>query len=114
MLELPLVVRLGLLMVLILFTFWYSMRGLQNGILLFLFTTMWRMLEATLFRAEGSLPNVTLERVVGPIVLLVFLLQWRKGKIKWLRLDFIEWCMVALIVAILLSMYVFQTYSASP
>jgi hypothetical protein len=109
--ELPLGLRLGLLVSLILFTLWSSKRGLHYGILLFLFTTMWRMLEATLFRAEGGLPNLTLERIVWPVVFLVFLFQWRKGKIIRLPPDSIEYCMGAALVAIAISMYVFQTHT---
>ena len=112
--ELPLGLRLSLLVGLILFTLWSSKRGLHFGILLFLFTTMWRMLEATLFRAGGGWPNLTLERIVWPVVLLVFLFQWRKGRIARLPPDSIEYCMGAALVAIAISLFVFQAHVTGP
>jgi hypothetical protein len=107
--ELSLGVRLALLAALALFTIWYTMSGLQNGIRLFLVTALWPMIQGTLFRAGGGLPNVTLERVVWPLVLLIFLLQWRRGEIDRQLPDSIEWCMFTLLMVTLVNMYLHTT-----
>jgi hypothetical protein len=49
LLEINLGVRLGLLILLVLFTICYTARGLQNGIWVFLVTSMGSMVHATLF-----------------------------------------------------------------
>jgi len=111
--ELNLGVRLGLLAVLSLFTVWYTARGIQNGIWFLLVTMMWNMNHATIFPSAGGLPNITLDRVVLPLVLAVFVLQYRKGKVNRYPPDLIEYCMCILIVVILLSQYMNETYTTS-
>jgi hypothetical protein len=108
--ELNLAVRLVLLAALALFTIWYTARGLQNGIWLFLATSIWPMLQGSLFRAGGGLPNVTLDRVVWPLVLLVFIFRWKRGEIDRSPPDSIEYCMFALLLVTLLSCYIQKTY----
>jgi O-antigen ligase len=110
LLELGLGVRMALLVVLVLFTIWCTARGMQNGIWLLILNSMWPMLQATLFR-EGSLPLITLERVVGPLVLLMFIVRWKRHEIDRLPLDSVEWCMIGLLLAILVNMYMNNTYA---
>jgi hypothetical protein len=71
-LEFPLTVRWLLLLVVMLLTIRVAARGLQNGILLLLFTTLWLARDYTmLFPGYLGLPNFTLDRVVWPLVLLI-------------------------------------------
>jgi O-antigen ligase len=103
-------IRLALLIVLSLFTFRYTSRGLHNGMWLFLITAMWPSDQVWLFPGVGMLPVMTLDRIVWLLVLLVFIVKWRQGKLDKLPPDLIEYCMCALVVVILLNMYVHKTY----
>lgn len=114
--ELNLGIRLVLLVVLILLTFWATTRGLQNGILLLLVTALFPLEAAILVRGgmiSGGigLPNLTLIRIVWPLVVAVFFLHWRRGNIDRYRFDLMEYCMFALVVIILISMYAHGTYN---
>ena len=98
-------IRYALLLVLIVLTAWYSKRGLQNGVVLLLATSLLPMPQAMLLWEVG-LPILTPERVVWPLVLLMFLFKWKQGKVKRYAPDLIEYCMVALLATILASMYI--------
>ena len=109
--QLDLGIRLAFLIGLSVFTILYTARGLQNGMGLFLITTMWPSSQVWLFSGVAMLPIITLDRIVWLTLLVVFILQWRQGKLDKLPPDFIEYCMFALVVIILLNMYVHKTYT---
>lgn len=109
-LELPLVVRLALLGLLVIGTVIATTRGLQYGLLLILITGIFEMRGVLIM--GSSLPNVTMDRVVLLLVLLVFLLKWKRGEINNQPPDVVEYAMLMLLVVILTSMYVNQTYLA--
>jgi O-antigen ligase len=102
-------VQLLILVILILLAVWSSQHGLQNGILLLLVTGMIPMSESTLIRGFG-LPQITMDRIVWPLVLLVFIVQWKQGKIERYPFDWIESCMFLLLTTVILSMYVHGTF----
>ena len=88
-------------------TIWSTNRGLQNGILLLLIsgmTSVWLIKSPTL-------PNLSFDRVVWPLVLLVFFFKWRQGQIRKLPFDWVEYSMLAVLVAIVASMYIHGSYA---
>ncbi len=109
LLEYPLALRIGLLIALVTFTIWYTRRGLQNGILLALITGM-GIFE--LFKGEGILPIVSLERVVWPLVFVIFVLKRKRGETTRLPLGRVEISMLVFLAVALISMYSHQTYTA--
>jgi len=101
--EQALNLRIVLLAVLILITIRYTRRGLQNGIILGLVTGT-SIFE--LFKEEvGSLPIISLERVVWLIVLIIFLLKQRRGETERLPLDWIERSMCVFLMVIVMSLF---------
>jgi O-antigen ligase len=107
--ELPFAIRFGLLVVLAVLTLRYSAQGVQNGVLLFLGVSLFPFDQAILWR-EGGLPILTMDRVVWPLVVVSFVMQRMKGKIKVRRLDAIERCMIVFLAIIVGSMYVHETF----
>jgi putative inorganic carbon (HCO3(-)) transporter len=110
----PFGLRVGLLIALIFVTVKYTRRGMQNGILLGLITGM-SPIAIVLFRGAellpGTMPNISLDRIVWPIVLIVFFLKRRRGETERLPLDGIEYCIFALIMIMLLSMVSHGSYT---
>jgi general stress protein CsbA len=111
LLELNLLIRLALLVFLSLLTIRYSARGLHSGIVLLLVTSMLPVDHRTLI-SGGSLPNLTVDRVIWPLVFLSFVWQWRQGNTKRCTVDMIEWCMFILLFVVMLSMYFHGSYIA--
>jgi hypothetical protein len=109
----PFGLRIGLLIALIFLTVHYTRRGMQNGILLALITGM-SPVAIILFRGAellpGILPNITLDRIVWPTVLIIFFLKRRQGETERLPLDWIELSILALITVILISMIRYGSY----
>jgi O-antigen ligase len=109
---LPFAVRLGLLVLLAAVTWRYSNRDLQSGVLIFLGASLFPLDQAVLWR-EGGLPLLTMERVVWPLILLSLFLQRLKGKIKRRSLDLVEYCMIAFLILVIVSMSVHESFIAS-
>jgi len=109
-LDLSFNIRILILLGLIAFTYWWTRRGVQNGLILGLVTGMIPMTESWLIRSEGGLPHLTLDRVVWPVVLLLFVLMRRRGETARRPLDAVEKNMLLLVGVIVLSMYVHKTY----
>src|SRR5581483_5687695 len=105
-LDLSFNIRILILLGLIAFTYWWTRRGVQNGLILGLVTGMIPMTESWLIRSEGGLPHLTLDRVVWPVVLLLFVLMRRRGETARRPLDAVEKNMLLLVGVIVLSMYV--------
>jgi len=101
LLEMSLAVRLVILVVVVGVTIWATIRGFQYGVLLILPTGM---TTAWFIRSEGSLPHISLDRLVWPTVFLIFLWAWRQGKTERCWPDLTEWLMLILLGVILLSM----------
>jgi O-antigen ligase len=110
-LEFPLAVRSLLLLVVMLLTVWVAVRGLQNGILLLLVTTLWLPMDYTmLFPGYRGLPNFTLDRVVWPLILLVFVWQWKHGHIHRYLPNSIEYSMLVLFLVVIVNMFAHGTH----
>jgi O-antigen ligase len=110
---LPFVIRFGLLVLLAALTWRYSKRDLQSGVLLFLGASLFPLDQAILWREGGGLPLLTMERVVWPLILLSFFVQRLKGKIKRRSPDLVEYCMIAFLAVIIVSMCVHGSYVSS-
>src|SRR5262245_21771474 len=110
--DLPFVIRLGLLVLLAALTLRYSKHDLQSGVLLFLGASLFPLDQAILWRA-GGLPVLSMERVVWPLILLIFFLQLLKGKIKRRSPDLVEYCMIALLAVIMVNMWAHESYVTS-
>jgi O-antigen ligase len=109
----PFALRVVVLIALIFLTVRYTRRGIQNGILLGLITGMSPQAIILFHNSEllrGVIPNISLDRIVWPIVLIVFFLKRRRGEIEKLPFDVIEYCLLALITIILLSMISYESY----
>jgi O-antigen ligase len=109
---LPFAIRFGLLVLLAALTLRYSKRDLQSGVLLFLGASLFPLDQAILWR-EGGLPILSMERVVWPLILLIFFLQRLKGKIQRRSPDLVEYCMIAFLAVVMVSMYVHGSYVTS-
>jgi len=57
-----------------------------------------------------GLPHLTLDRVVWPLVLVIFVVQWIRGEINRYSPDWIEYSMFTFLVVILLNMYMHGTF----
>ena len=110
--NLPFAIRVGLLVLLARLTWRYSERDLQSAVLLLLGVSLFPLDQAVLWR-EGGLPLLTMERVVWPLILLIFFLQRLKGKIKRRSPDLVECCMIAFLAVIMVSMFVHGSYVTS-
>jgi hypothetical protein len=109
--ELPLAVRWLLLLVVMLLTVRVAARGLQNGILLLLVTTLWPVENYTaLFPSSLGLPNLTLDRIVWPLILLAFIRQWKHGHVYRYPLNSIEYSMLLLLLVVIGNMFTLGTY----
>ncbi len=108
--DLPVAVRFVLLIGLGLCTVRASARSLHNGILLLLITSLIFAEYAVLIEGTSGLPNMTLERAVWPLLLLVFVWQWKQGKIHRHPPDVIETCMGILVVVIIGNMLAHGTH----
>jgi hypothetical protein len=106
--EQNLAIRVTLLVLTILLTFRYSSRGLQNGVLLLLIGSLLPMYQGTLIRGD-SFPNITIDRVVCVVVLVVFVQQWRRRQIKRYKLDLTEYGMLTFTIVLFLNMYLHNT-----
>jgi O-antigen ligase len=110
----PLGLRIGLLIALIFLTIRYTRRGMQNGILLGLITGM-SSNDIILFRnyelLRGVLPNISLDRIVWLIVLIIFFLKRRRGETVRLPFDWIERSIFVLIIVMLISMFGHGSYT---
>jgi O-antigen ligase len=104
LLSYPLVFRIVLLLAVVFITIRYTMRGIQNGILIGLITGM-SPIAIWLFRGSELLPGlpnvISLDRIVWPIVLAVFLFKRSRGETKKLPLDWIE-CGLLMFIAVML------------
>ncbi len=109
-LELNFALRLALIVILAVGTVIATNRGLQYGLLLAMITGLFGMRGMLIWGM--SLPNLTMDRVVWAALLLVFLVMWRRGKIKSLTPDLAEYAMLALLIVILVSTYVHESYLA--
>jgi O-Antigen ligase. len=111
LLELPLAVRVLLLLIVMLLTVWVAARGLQNGILLLLVTTLWLTRDfLTLFPGYLGLPGFSLDRVVWPLILLAFVWQWKHGHIHRYPPNGIEYSMLLLLVVVVSNMFAHGTH----
>jgi O-antigen ligase len=106
----PYALRVGLLFALIFLTFRYTKRGIQNGILIGLVTAM-SPIPLTLFERFGPIPDVSLDRVVWPIVLIVFFLKRRQGETDKVPLDWIECSILGFTAIVLLSLISYGSYA---
>jgi O-antigen ligase len=109
LLELNWVIRWGLVVLISVMTIRCSVRGLQNGLLLFLIASLLPIQHGMLIYG-GGLPHLTVDRIVWPLVLLVFVVQWRRGEIKSRSTDLVEQSMFILLLVILLNMYFHGKY----
>jgi hypothetical protein len=110
-LDLPLALRLLLLLVVMLLTVWVAARGLQNGILLLLVTTLWIPSNYTmLFPGYLGLPDFSLDRVVWPLILLAFVWQWKHGHIHRYPPNSIEYSMLVLLLVVVFNMFAHGTH----
>jgi O-antigen ligase len=76
-------------------------RGLQYGLVLVLLSSMMRL---TLFNQIRGFPDITLDRLVWPVVVSMFFVKWRRGETERLPLDWIEWALLTLVIGVLISM----------
>jgi O-antigen ligase len=107
LLELSLGIRLVLLAALVGLTLWAAFRGMHYGILILLptgMTTAWII-------KTGGLPNLSLDRVVWGLLLLEFIVKWRRDS-KRVSLDIIEYLMLALVAVIFISMATHESYAS--
>jgi O-antigen ligase len=110
-LELPLAVRWLLLLIVMLLTIRVAARGLQNGILLLLVTTLWLTRDyTTLFPGYLGLPNFTLDRVVWPLILLMFVWQRNHRHIHRYPPNSIEYSMLVLLLVVVINMFAHGTH----
>jgi O-antigen ligase len=114
LLSYPFVFRIGLLVVLVFTTVRCSMRGIQNGILIGLISGM-SPVAIWLFKGSELLPGlpnvISLDRIVWPTVLAVFLVNRSRGETKKLSPDWIEWGLLAFIFVMLASMINHGSYT---
>lgn len=77
-----------------------TVRGPQYGFVLILISTMMRL---TLFADIRGLPDITLDRLVWPVVVLMFFVKRRRGETERLPLDWIEWALLILVTVVAIS-----------
>jgi O-antigen ligase len=85
----------------------YTVRGLQYGFVLVLVSMMMRL---TLFADVRGLPDITLDRLVWPVVVLMFFVKWRRGETERLPLDWIECALLSLVIVVVMSIRVSDNY----
>jgi O-antigen ligase len=111
--SLPFALRLIVLVACAFLTYRYTKRGFHNGILFGLITGA---TSITLFKHSEILPGlpiISLERIVWPTVLIVFLMRRLRGETKRLPLDWIERSLLAFIAIMLVSMVSHGTHLAA-
>lgn len=103
----PLILRVVVLIALAVVTYRFTKKGFHNGILLGLITGA---SPIVLFRDLPGLPIISMDRVVWPIVLGVFLIKRSRNETERLRLDLIERSLLAFMAVMLISMIAHGTY----
>jgi O-antigen ligase len=111
----PFPLRLAVLLVLVYFTVKYTKQGIQNGILIGLVTGM-SSNPIVLFRGSEliipGLPNqISLDRIVWPLVVAVFFLKRSRGQTERLPPDWIERGLLLFIAVMLASMMWHGSYT---
>jgi O-antigen ligase len=110
LLSLPLLLRIVLFFALLGFVYRYTKRDIQNGVLIGLITGI---TPTGLFRGWEilpGLPNISIDRIVWPVVFIMFLLKRRRGQTERLTLDWTEWGLLAFITVMLVSMISYGSY----
>jgi len=92
----------------------YTSRGIENGIVLMLIGGM-NTFYLTHLGDSGDtgvsrLPTITLDRVVVACVLIVFVVKWWRNETGKFSFNWIEVCMLLLVVAIFVSMWSNKSY----
>src|SRR6266498_4788917 len=107
----PFPFRFALFIALFVFVYRCTNKGVQNGVLIGLITGATGII---LFNGREIMPglptNITLDRIVWPIVLGIFLIKRRRGRAERLPLDWIERGMLAFIAVMLVSMIQHGSY----
>ena len=109
----PFPLRFGFLVVLVFLAAKYTKRSVPNGILLGLITGM-SPVPILLFKGSElfpGLPNmISLDRIVWPTVLAVFLFKRSRGETERMALDRIECALLAFVGVVLVSMVARESY----
>lgn len=108
-LDYPLGVQIGLIIALIGVTIFLTRKGFQHGIVLALATGMGIF---PIFPAQMGLPSINMDRIVWPILLIMFVVKRRHGETQKLPLNIIEYCMIALVAIVLMSVFLHGSYTS--
>src|SRR5688500_15441284 len=115
-LSYPFVFRVALLLALVFITVRFTRRGIQNGVLIGLITGM-SPFPITLFRGSELLPGlpnvISLDRIVWPMLLVIFLYKRSRGETEKLPLDLVEFGLLAFLGVMLASMVSHGSYTDS-
>jgi O-antigen ligase len=107
----PFPVRFALFIALFVFVYRCTNKSVQNGVLIGLITGA---AAPILFRGWEIMPglpnNITIDRIVWPVVLGIFLIKRRRGQVKRLPLDWIERGLLTFMAVMLASMIQHGSY----